>query len=347
MAERRSVRDEIPPRTSRSGARPTRALAVAVCAAAVVLAASCGGSGGSEDAASSTTAPPEDPATTTPVTTTPRDSSPLVIAHRGASADAPEHTFAAYDRAVEQGANFIEQDLQMTADGQLVVLHDPVLDRTARGPVGSCTGPVAEKTLAQLGECDVGSWFNEAYPDRADPGFVGQRIPTMAEVLDRYGDDVRYYIELKTTGVGAGMEQPLLEVLDAAGLQEGGPGRPPVIVQSFGPDVLRTVHALRPELPLVLLLRSSGGPVDVATLDDARQYASAVGPPFVAVDAALVAAAHERCLDVHPYTVDDPVEMTRLLDIGVDGIFTNTPAALRSAVEGRTAIAPTCTDSPA
>ncbi len=266
-----------------------------------------------------------------------------MIAHRGASASAPEHTFAAYDLAISQGADFIEQDLQLTADGHLVVLHDPVLDRTARGPAGSCSGPVAEKTLAQLGECDVGSWFNEVHPDLADPSFVGQRIPTMEQVLDRYGDDVRYYIELKTTGVGAGMEQPLLDLLEEADMVEPSAGRPPVIVQSFGPDVLRTVHSLRPDLPLVLLLSSTGGPVDAATLDGAREYASAIGPPSGAVDPALVAAAHDRCLAVHPYTVDDPAEMDRLLDLGVDGIFTNVPGTLRSTVDGRPAASPVCT----
>ena len=107
----------------------------------------------------------------------------MVIGHRGASADAPEHTFASYDLALEQGADYIEQDLQLTADGVLVVLHDDTLARTARGPAGSCTGPVADKTLDQLQDCEVGSWFNEANPDEADPAFADLAIPTMEAVL--------------------------------------------------------------------------------------------------------------------------------------------------------------------
>src|SRR6185436_18987798 len=82
----------------------------------------------------------------------------LDIAHRGASGHAPEHTFAAYDRAVKMDADYIEQDLQMTADGVLVVLHDETLDRTT-----DCTGPVKSKTLAEIKQCDAGSWFSAKF----------------------------------------------------------------------------------------------------------------------------------------------------------------------------------------
>src|SRR5262245_27696218 len=112
---------------------------------------------------------------------------PLAIAHRGASGYAPEHTFAAYDRALELHADYIEQDLQMTKDGVLVALHDPSLDRTARGDAANCKGLVIDKTLAQIKTCDFGGWFNEA--------FANQRIPTLEEVFQRYGKRARYYIE--------------------------------------------------------------------------------------------------------------------------------------------------------
>src|SRR4029078_9787698 len=88
----------------------------------------------------------------------------LNIGHRGASGYAPEHTIASYDLALALGADYIEQDLQLTKDGVLVVLHDPTLDRTARGEAANCTGLVIEKTLAQVKTCDVGSWFNDAFP---------------------------------------------------------------------------------------------------------------------------------------------------------------------------------------
>ena len=326
------------PASARSLGRTTRgALSVALLAALVVA---CGGSG---DTTATPTVPTSEPTTTTSTSTTAPAPArlPLVIAHRGASAYAPEHTFASYDLALAQGADHIEQDLQLTADGELVVLHDPVLDRTARGPASSCSGLVSEKTLAQLQECEVGSWFNDAYPERADPSYVGLRIPTMAQVLDRYGSDTRYYIELKATDAGSGMEAPLIALLADAGMLGMADEQRPVIVQSFGPEVLETVHGLEPDLPLVLLLRATGVPVDGSTLDAAREYAVGIGPPAAIVDRALVDAAHERCLEVHPYTVDDPAEMARLIDAGVDGIFTNAPDILRTALAGARPL-PTC-----
>src|SRR5262245_58786795 len=103
-----------------------------------------------------------------------RASDPVLnIGHRGASGYAPEHTFAAYDLARALGADYLEQDLQLTSDGVLVVLHDTTLDRTARGLAANCTGLVADKTLAQIKTCDVGTWFNEANPTLARPEYVG------------------------------------------------------------------------------------------------------------------------------------------------------------------------------
>ena len=117
----------------------------------------------------------------------------LNIGHRGASAYAPEHTFAAYDLALEQGADYIEIDLQMTADGVLVAMHDKTLNRTADAPEGVpeqyCRGLVSKKTLEQIKMCDAGSWFGTEY--------AGEQIPTLEEIFERYGTSVNYYIETK------------------------------------------------------------------------------------------------------------------------------------------------------
>jgi glycerophosphoryl diester phosphodiesterase len=316
----------------------------------MVVALALAGCSGDDDTGSSsqtTTTTAQTAATTTaPATTTtstlPVPTGPLVIAHRGASAYAPEHTAAAYDLALEQGADYLEQDLQTTADGELVVLHDDTLDRTARGPAEACTGAVTSKTLAQLRTCDMGSWFNETHPDRADPAFAELRILTMAEVLQRYQGRVRFYIETKSPESQPGMEQRLLDVLESAGLDLAATGEPPVIIQSFSPDSLRLVHSLRPGLPLVQLLDVADGPADPSILDGVREYAIGVGPFFGNVDAPLVDAAHARCLVVHPWTVDDPAQMDRLLDAGVDGMFSNAPDVLREHEAGRTPVAPRC-----
>jgi glycerophosphoryl diester phosphodiesterase len=256
-----------------------------------------------------------------------------VMAHRGSSLAAPELTYAAYDLAVEQGADSLEIDVQFTADGELVLLHDDTLDRTARGPAESCTGPVRTKTMAQLAECDFGSWFNEEFPQFAEPAFEGLAVPTMAGLAERYGTDVGYLIETKSPMEQPGIEQALLDVLDEAGLT-GPDGAGDVVVQSFSAESLKIMHGLRPELPLAQLI-TIGAPVTEAQLDDIRTYAVTVAPLYVTVDQAMVDAAHARCLAVTPWTVDDPAEMTRLLDLGVDGLITNVPTLALEASKGR------------
>ncbi|MFP3900794.1 MAG: glycerophosphodiester phosphodiesterase [Acidimicrobiia bacterium] len=304
---------------------------------ATIAAAGCGGDDGDDGDGDATAAPPGTTASTEAGDGTAAGTPPagtLVIAHRGASAYAPEHTFAAYDLALEQGADYIEQDLQLTADGVLVSVHDDTLDRTARGPTESCTGAVSDKTLAQLRECEVGSWFNDANPDFADPAYAGLGIPTMAEIVERYGTDVRYYIETKSPDAQPGMEEALLALLDDTGLADVAARSQGVLIQSFSAESLRRIHSQRPELPLVQLL-PPGAPVDEAQLDDIAGYAVAIGPASGSVDGDLVEAAHARCLAVHPYTVDDPDEMVRLLEAGVDGMFTNVPDRLREQTERR------------
>jgi glycerophosphoryl diester phosphodiesterase len=247
------------------------------------------------------------------------------VAHRGASAYAPEHTFAAYDLALEMGADYIEQDLQLTADGVLVVLHDNTLDRTARGPLADCTGPVITKTLDQIKRCDVGSWFNEAYPEHAKPSYVGLQIPTLEEVFERYGTDVRYYIETKMPEQAPMMEEKLIALIDEYGLRKGAVRRWQVLIQSFSPESLIKIHAIDPELPLIQL----GIAGTDQALRAAAEYAVGVGPSFGGVDQEFVEAAHGLCLEVHPYTVNSARDMQEMIDAGVDGMFTNHPDRLR------------------
>ncbi|MBX3313008.1 MAG: glycerophosphodiester phosphodiesterase [Actinobacteria bacterium] len=306
-----------------------RTVALVVALAVTGTLAGCSGSG-------STTRPTTTEATTTTTTTPPLaelPSRPWVVGHRGASASAPEHTFASYDLAVEQGADFIELDLQLTADGVLVVLHDPVLDRTLRGPTESCTGRVDERTAAEVTSCDAGTWFDEAHPELADPAFASQRVPTFAAVLARYGTEVRYYVETKKLLAGEGMEEAMVADLEAAGFTAEAPESEQVVIQSFDADSLRTVAGLRPDLRLVKL-QFAGETIDAAALDEVASYADGISPDASSIDATLVAAAHERCLTVVPYTVDDEAEMADLLALGVDGIITNRPSRLVSATDG-------------
>jgi glycerophosphoryl diester phosphodiesterase len=245
----------------------------------------------------------------------------IVIAHRGASGYAPEHTFASWDLAREMGADYLEQDLQMTSDGILVVLHDETLDRTARRDGRPCTGRVIDHTLAELRACEVGSW--------RDPRFASERIRTLEEVLKRY-PDANFYIETKKPEEAPGMEEKLLALLAQEGLLEPARTEWRVLIQSFSEASLRKIHAMDPGLPLIQLLheRWTTSRSIQRRLAEISEYAVGIGPHQSDVNRELVEAAHARCLHVHPYTVDAAADMARLTEIGVDGMFTNLPDRL-------------------
>ena len=265
------------------------------------------------------------------------DAPVLNIGHRGASGYAPEHTIPAYDLALRMGADYIEQDLQLTKDGVLVVLHDETLDRTARPTAasapGDCTGLVREKTLAQIKTCDVGTWFNETYPQYAKPEYAGLKIPTLEEVFQRYGKGVNYYIETKSPEAAPGMEEELLRLMRKYGLIKPAAEKWQVLIQSFSPLSLKKIHAAEPSLPLIQLFFGTESSETIQVLLDATSaYAVGIGPSKNDVDAALVEAAHARCLDVHPYTVNETPEMRSLIALGVDGMFTNFPDRLEAVL---------------
>ena len=250
------------------------------------------------------------------------------IGHRGASGYAPEHTIASYDLALEMGADYIEQDLQLTSDGVLVALHDTTLDRTARGDAANCTGLVSQKTLAQIKTCDVGTWFNEAFPARARPEYVGLQIPTLEEIFQRYGRRVNYYIETKAPDQADMMEERLLALLDQYRLRR--PARRwRVLIQSFSATSLQKIHALDPDLPLIQLTLTLGSGLTLEqNLDAISAYAVGAGPNSSTITTETVAAAHDRCLALHPYTVNATAAMSSLITLGVDGMFTNFPDLL-------------------
>jgi glycerophosphoryl diester phosphodiesterase len=257
----------------------------------------------------------------------------LNVGHRGSTGLAPEHTIASYDLALEDGADYIEQDLRMTSDGVLVVLHDEDLDRTTRGPAENCTGPVSEKTLAQIKTCDVGSFFNERYPEYARDEYEGLKIPTLEEVFRRYGTETNYYIETRSSEAPPGnpgvddssrMEEELLKLMDEYGLREPAAENWRVLIQSFVPASLSEIHAQDPSLPLVQLYSDEETKETIrADLQAAGSYAIGVGPSMDDVDRDLVESAHARCLAVHPYTLAEKPDMRDLVGLGVDGMFTD------------------------
>jgi glycerophosphoryl diester phosphodiesterase len=255
----------------------------------------------------------------------------LVVAHRGASGEAPEHTFAAYDLAVEQDTDVLECDLQLTADEVLVCVHDLTVDRTTGG---QAQGRVDSYTLDELRAMDFGSWFG--------PDFAGASIVPFEEQLRCYralNPTMRFYVETKAPADYGGRMEPLLvDLLERLELvPEGGEADAqdaPVIVQSFEHDSLAAVKALAPSLPTAWLWSVPPPEVVAGEIpDDVDVLAPAAAA--VLADPTLVQLAHDGGRPVHVWTVDDPGAMGQLLDLGVDGMFTNQPAVLRGAVDER------------
>jgi glycerophosphoryl diester phosphodiesterase len=231
---------------------------------------------------------------------------PLVIAHRGASGHRPENTLPAYELAVEQGADMIEVDLHRTRDGAVVVTHDEEL----AGLGGR--GEIADATLADVRALDAGS---------------GERVPTLAELLDGYGKRIALNLELKR---GTRAEYPELEAETVAALERRGL-LDRVLFSSFYDPVLRRLRGLAPAARIGLLISRR---YPDAAIDRAKGLgAEALHPEVALVTPALVGEAHAAGLAVYVYTVDEPSEMERLLGLGVDGLFTNFPDRLRRLLD--------------
>ena len=266
-----------------------------------------------------------------PATTTSRPDQPrhrrLLIAHRGASGYAPEHTPAAYQIAIEQGADFVEQDLQITKDGMLICMHDPELSRTTnvaelfpdraavRDPED--TGKphrgyfVVDFTLAEIKRLDAGSWFNRANPFAARAEFAGQRVPTLEETIALVGKRAGLYIELKHypfyKRLGFDMAAQLTAMLKAHGFERA-TGR--IFIQSFFKEALQRMRQLAPRYRRVQLLpmedagrKDDSAKVTAQLAQEIAGYAHGAGPNKTMLkDAADVKTLHDAGLVIHPYT---------------------------------------------
>ena len=232
----------------------------------------------------------------------------LVIAHRGASGERPENTLSAYTLAVEQGADMIEIDLHRTRDEAIVVTHDELLE----GLGGA--GEIAGATLAQVRALDAGE---------------GERVPTLDEVLDAFGERIAFNLELKraTDREYAGLEQAALAAVERRGLL------PRMLFSSFYDPVLARLRSLSPAARVGLLISRKFPHRAVARAK--ALGAEALHPEDSIATPELVREAHDAGLLVHVFTVDEETELRRFLDMGVDGIFTNYPRRLRAMVGAR------------
>jgi glycerophosphoryl diester phosphodiesterase len=235
----------------------------------------------------------------------------LVIAHRGASGYAPENTLAAFRKAVQLGASFVETDLQLSRDARFVAIHDSALERTTNGK-----GAVQEFTLAELRKLDAGSWFGS--------DFIHEKIPTLDEILALSKKlDVVFYLEMKPAGTWGG-EHSLVAALRSSGEIHR------AVVISFDPAILEAVRRLEPTLMTGLLYDGK--------LDNPVAQAKQIGARQVVVrgdlvSPALLAEAKKRELQVVCWTINNPAHMRLLIAAGVDGIMSDYPDRLLAAAK--------------
>ena len=234
-----------------------------------------------------------------------------VIGHRGAMGHTPENTIPSFDVALAMGVDLIELDVHLSRDGELVVIHDPTVDRTTNG-----TGLVKDLTVEQLRQLDAGAWF--------DPKFAGARIPTLVEVLTWARGRTRVAIEIKN---GPVYYPDIAEKLVACLRDQQMIGD--VVLISFDHQVVRRVKDLEPALRTgILYVSRVVDPVSLAAQSGAEVLMPQAG--FVTPD--LIHAAHAADLRVFTWVVNEPEQMRQLIALGVDGMGSNYPDRLRALV---------------
>ena len=239
----------------------------------------------------------------------------LVIAHRGAAGAAPENTLAAVQRAIEDGADWVEIDVQESRDGKVIVVHDSDFMKLAGNPL-----KVWEGDLAEIQEIDIGSWFG--------PEFSEERTPTLEQVLMLTRDRATLLIELKYYGHDVALEQRVVDIVESMDMADQ------VIAMSLHLPGVKKLKALRPSWTVGLLAATAVG--DLTRLD----------VDFLAVNAAMASPAFIRRAQaagkpVHVWTINDALSMTGMLSRGVDGLITDEPALAREVLSHREDLGPT------
>ena len=222
-----------------------------------------------------------------------------IIAHRGAAGAAPENTLASVRQAMTDGTDWIEIDVQETADGEVVVIHDSDFMKLA-----GVNLRVWEASMGQLAGIDVGDWFA--------PEFAGQRVPTLADVLAEVKGRSKLIVELKYYGHDRQLEQRVIDLIEAAGMQDD------TMIMSLKYAGIQKVRALRPDWKIGLLSARAIG--DLTRLD-----ADFLAIHIAMVRPALIKAAHAAGKELYAWTVNDVLAMSQMMSLGVDGIITDEP----------------------
>lgn len=232
-----------------------------------------------------------------------------IMAHRGAAGAAPENTMAAIRRAVADGADWVEIDVQETSDGEVVVIHDSDLMKLAGENLR-----VSEASLQQLAEIDIGSWFA--------PEFGGERVPTLADVLAEVKGHSKVIVELKYYGHDQQLEQRVIDLIEQAGMQAD------TMIMSLKFAGIEKVRELRPDWKTGLLSARAIGHLTRLDVDFLAVNMAMARP-------ALIRTAHEAGKELYVWTVNDALAMSQMMSLGVDGIITDEPALAREVLAAR------------
>lgn len=238
----------------------------------------------------------------------------LIIAHRGASMVAPENTMAAIQQAVDDGADWIEIDVQETADGKVVVFHDSDFKR-----VGGKSMTISDAQSAQLPGIDIGSWF--------DPKFAKETTPSLQAVLELCKDRAGVLIELKYYGHDQQLEQRVVDIVEQAGMVDQ------VMVMSLSYPAVQKVRAMRPKWKVGLLSTVALG--DITKLD-----VDFLGLNSRVATKRLINRAHQQDIEIYVWTVNDPIDISTMTSRGVDGLITDAPAVAQKVLQQRQELLP-------
>lgn len=246
-------------------------------------------------------------------------STPIAFAHRGSSAHAPENTIAAFCLALEQGADAVELDVKLSRDGKIMVFHDLTLDR-----VTGVKGRFCERTFADLRSLDAGEWFSTR--------FKGERIPMLSEVFEAVGKNMVINIELTNYDTpGDALPEEVAKLVKEHNVEDR------VIFSSFDPRNLVKIRQRLPESQTALLAHQGWRGAISRSLAWRWVSPRMLHPYCSDVDASFVRRVHRLGARMHVWTVNDPAEMTRLANLGVDGLFTDDPLLFQKTLAGRKA----------
>ncbi|WHF27991.1 glycerophosphodiester phosphodiesterase family protein [Bacillus altitudinis] len=229
-----------------------------------------------------------------------------IIAHRGSSSAAPENTIAAFDVAVEQGADYIELDVQMTMDQHVVVIHDDTVDRTTNG-----NGLVKSYTLDQLKKLDAGSWFDQQY--------TNERIPTLQEILERYSQRIGILIEIKHPKRQIGIENAVARIINRFAYSRH------IIIQSFDVHALQRIKTFAPSLRTALIIKPDAFKLTKRKLTTYSSFANCLNMKKTMINRWWIDRIHTFGMDVFIWTVKDQKTADRIKKYPIDGVVTDNP----------------------